>query len=529
MTIQPPVTILRNNGKTIRPEDLPPEAWAIVMGKGEDHKLQDIYSKVSWVFRAMDILMNNMRLVPFIIENLAGDKIDDSTAYENKVGFLPHPRALFQLIEVALNVFGYAYLYRQANILGSKTISTRYMLPTSIQPDWRKDDSGKVLGLNGFKRRGAEELLKVEDVIYFWKPDPFVEFGPPASSALMSAAAEAGVILNLNAFASLYFERGAIRATILAVSGDPPEKEKQRIKSLWQRLMTGVKGLFGEMVINAESLKPIVVGGGLDDLADKNLTNEKREAIASAIGIPHSMLFSGASNYAVSQQDELNLYNQKIVPDCDFIEEIMNEQLLNPAGYRMRFTPEAMDIFQQDESDRAQAMNNFMDAFNKATSLEMVKALFKIFGYEVDDEAMGFIVAHFAEKQKRADAMAEQLKGSAQPGNTPPAATGNNGGAAGSAPPTQPGQPGQPATNPGGAAGNNGNNGGTGQPAKKNHLDLWQLKAIKAIKAGKSAAVPFESDEIPMALQGAIAGALEEAKDLATVEAIFDNAWIGYP
>jgi hypothetical protein len=242
---------MRFNGKTIRPEDLPPEAWNIVLGHTDDTDLQDLYAHVSWVFRAMDILGNNLRLVPFVIENLAGDEVDNSTSYQNVVGFLPHPRALFSLIEIANNVFGYSYLYKQGNILGTKTLGVRYMLPTSIKPEWSKDATGKVTGLRGFKRRGANDLLKVADVIYFWKTDPFVEFGPPESSALQAASAEAGVILNVNKFAALYFERGAIKATLLAVQGNPPETEKNRIKSLWERLFKGIQGLFGEMVINA--------------------------------------------------------------------------------------------------------------------------------------------------------------------------------------------------------------------------------------------------------------------------------------
>ncbi len=37
-----PIQILHVNGKTIRPEDLPPEAWNIVLGKTEDTDLQDL-------------------------------------------------------------------------------------------------------------------------------------------------------------------------------------------------------------------------------------------------------------------------------------------------------------------------------------------------------------------------------------------------------------------------------------------------------------------------------------------------------
>ena len=482
-----PVKVIRMDGKTINPQDLPPEAWNIVFGKSNDTDLQDIYSKVSWCFRAIDILANNMRIIPFIIENTRGEKVDDSTTYANAVGFLPKPRDLFQLIEMSLNIFGYGYLYRLPNVIGG-TYDLRYMVPTSIKPTWAKDMSGRVTGLAGFKRTGIPEILKTEDVIYFWRPDPFVEFGPSESSPLKAAASEAGVILNMNNFSSLYFERGLVKATILAVSGNPNEVEKARIKSLWQRLMTGVKGLFGEMVVNVDGIKPVVIGGGLEELSDTNLTKEKREAIASAIGIPHSLLFSGAANYAVSQQDEVNLYNQKIIPDCDFIEDVLNDQLFTKAGYKLRFTPESMDIFQEDESKRAASMNQFITAMQNVGSIELAKATFEIFGYEIPDEAMAFIEQHFAAKAESVAATTPQLSPVMQMQEAP-----------------------------------------MEEPQKRTDIERWQTKAIKAMKAGKSPSVTFESEEIPLSLQGAISGALEAAETIEEVKNIFSDVWAGYP
>src|SRR3990172_3316464 len=107
-----PIKTVRYSGKTIRVEDLPPEAWAVVFGGSGNGGMQDLYSKVSWVFRSIDILMANIGQVPFVIEDLAGNQIDDSKKYENVVGFLPYPAEFFGLLEAALNVFGYGYAYK---------------------------------------------------------------------------------------------------------------------------------------------------------------------------------------------------------------------------------------------------------------------------------------------------------------------------------------------------------------------------------------------------------------------------------
>jgi hypothetical protein len=52
----------------------------------------------------------------------------------------------------------------------------------------------------------------------------------------------------------------------------------------------------------------------------------------------------------------------------------------------------------------------------------------------------------------------------------------------------------------------------------------WQRKAIKALKAGKSANVPFETDEIGAALSGAIRMRLEQATTPEDVRQIFHGA-----
>lgn len=63
----------------------------------------------------------------------------------------------------------------------------------------------------------------------------------------------------------------------------------------------------------------------------------------------------------------------------------------------------------------------------------------------------------------------------------------------------------------------------------KADLDRWQRKVLNAIKKGKSAAVKFESQNIPLSLGGAIEGALLSATTPGEVKAIFTNVWIGYP
>jgi hypothetical protein len=110
------------------------------------------------------------------------------------------------------------------------------------------------------------------------------------------------------------------------------------------------------------------VGDGISDLENKDLTESAREAIATGLGIPHSILFSNASNYATSQQDFRNFYNLTINPLAGWIADCINDQLLTRAGLRLEFHPEELEYFQDDELaeaetdiKRAQAMRAYMD------------------------------------------------------------------------------------------------------------------------------------------------------------------------
>lgn len=64
------------------------------------------------------------------------------------------------------------------------------------------------------------------------------------------------------------------------------------------------------------------------------------------------------------------------------------------------------------------------------------------------------------------------------------------------------------------------------EPEMEEELKAWKRYAIKRV--GKVSR-PFESDIIPPALQGAIEGALGEAKTADDVNSIFNDVWAGYP
>lgn len=477
---------LRNN-KTIAIQDLPPEAWTVVFGGESGGDLSDYYHKVSWTFRAVDLRASAILQMPFSIYQ--GDKIiDNSQDYQNSVGFLDNPGGLFSLLEMALVVWGKAYLFKRPNVLNTpKPFSLRYLLPTSVRHKIDKD-TGEITFIRDVK--GKPENFTTKEISYFWKPDPFVELGPPNGSALQAAASAAGVTLNVDKFADAYFDRGAIKATLLAVQGTPPKEEKERIKTLWQRVMSGIANAFGEMVINAESLTPIIVGEGLESLSDNNLTNEKREAIATAIGIPYSMLFSssvtGMGGGGIASEDKLTFYESTIVPECRFIESVLNPQVFVPAGYRIRFNEETLDVFQEDEAQRAEALTMVQQALSDPESFLIAS---QILGYEFSPEIEQAIQSLIVKKDERRERM-EQI----QP--QPPQFISGN---------------------------------GNMSREEQQELRSWQKWAVKQIEQKGEIQRDFEAFHVSPVLAGALNGSLNEAKTVDDVKNIFGNVWLGYP
>lgn len=495
--------------KTINPEDLPAEAWNIVLGRRDESDLGELYRQVSWLFRAVDLRCNGVMSVPFSIYQ-GEEEIDSSDDWKNAVKFLPNPSALFGLIEMALTIWGHGYLYQRPNLLGNRPYSMRYLPPTTVrvkrqQGEYALDDKGRPM----FARNegGAEKTYTADQIVYFWHPDPFVEWGPPTSSPAIAASLAAGVVLDVNLFASAFLRRGAIKPLLLGVKSPKKQTELDKLKDFLNRLFsTSRHKSYPTEVLNVEEITVTSIGEGLEAIAGKEnqLTDSKRQEIATALGIPHSILFSGAANYSVSDKDDFHFYDKTIVPDCKFIQEVMNDQVFTPLGYHMEYRPESMDIFQEDEAARASSMNVFMDAIGKCDTFEMAQAMFAIYGVEVPEEALKQIEAHYAKKDERRAEFASSVANLKPGGN-------------GSKP-----EPDE-----------DDDEEGEGEDAKQ-EMNKWLSKIKHRWTPGKAksaADIPFEPEHLSPGLHGAIMGMLEGCKSLGEVEAVFVSAsdWIGYP
>lgn len=394
--------------KSVPLSALPEEAWTYISGgDSNSNETVKLYRSVAFLFRCVHVRANSVAGVPWAIyrrENEIWSSEDDEAP--STLSWAENLPELLWLTEAALCLTATAY-YEQSSNLGRNKRMLSWLAPQTMRPQWDRE-----AGLTHFKRTLGNTVIDmaVEDVVYHRLPNPMHETEPGTPPA-QAAMAGAGVIYNVDLFAEAFFKRGAIKATLLTVKNMPVAAERERLKAWWKRFFSGVKNAFEAEVVNADAVMPVIVGEGIKELSDVQLTTEKREDIATAMGVPHSLVLSNAANYATSQQDEMNFYNQTIIPACKLISRQQNKQLWGPLGYRLQFEPQKMSIFQEDEEQRSGSLKNYVDA---GLPLEMAA---EILGVQLPDgipdyAALGAILN---EKQAERDARAREITAQMQP------------------------------------------------------------------------------------------------------------------
>ena len=476
---------LFDGAKSANLDSLPAEAWTIISGRqpGSDDVV-DLVRTVPILQRAVTLVSDAVGSMPFAI--MRGDtEIDTSAEYKNALGILPNLPAMLSLIETSILMWGAGYWFIGRN-RGRRAKEIRYLAPSTIRPIIEPGE-----GLKGFTRViGSNQIeLAIDEVAYFWLPDPSIEVGPPSWSPVKSALRAAGVLGSMDRFTTNFFDRGAIKATLLTVPATTRKADRETLRTWWRTVFGGVKNAFATEVINADDVKPVVIGEGIESLCNAELTREKREDIAVALGVPYSLLFPDAANFATAQQDDRHFYQKTIIPACMTIANVINQQLLESFGCVFEFRPEGLDAMQEDEGNRASAFAAYVSAGLKPSLVAQLLGLELPKGVKYQD---------------------------LDPKEPPPPAPG------------QPGQPGQPPLpgqvqekpmpeEPKPGTSTKAIDGESGDA----DLRRWRDKALNALKRGESPSVGFVSTTIPADRWSQVKAALDTATTADDVRLAF--------
>lgn len=435
----------------------------------------DAYLAVSWVRRCVELRANAMSTIPIVITR-NGETVEN---WE----FLDQLPALLWKAEATLQVYGAGYWIKQRNIFGMDKW-LRWLAPNTITPVISAEQ-----GLTGFKRKlpnATPQNLSVKDVVYMWQPSLVAEVGP-GPGWVNTALVPSQMSKFMGQHTAAFFERGAIPAVILSVDGIAPRGELDRLAAWWQRVMQGVKRAFETVAVNAK-VEPKIIGYPTKDLAMTELSLLVRQQIATAAGVPQTML-EDASNFATAKEHHKSFYEETLVPEARLIEDALNEQVFKPQGLELKLDYQALDIFQQDEGERSAALNQLV-----AAGLPVDLAM-EILGFDLPEgvtyQSVGQRIEQdnarkLAEAQENMRLQAEVRQPLSAPGER-----------------TQ--QRPQPSK------------------AVRDELDRWKRKSLSALKGGESPDVAFETDVLGESEQKALHMALAGADCADCIKAAFDN------
>jgi phage portal protein BeeE len=444
-----------------------PDSWGEWLANGsESVTATKLYNTVAMLNRCIRLRTDAAAHIPFALRKEKKD-VTTSDDWNDPTGILPSPRRFLRQMEGAMLFSNAAYAWKKSN--GFKVVKgLQFFAPHNTTPQFNPL-TGELLH---FQR--PDRIYLPDEVLSVWYQDGVTEVGPSPSTIVGAAASAAGVLHYLDQFTTSYFQRGAIRVTILGMPQGTSEQTKNEVDSFFRRAYTGIKNAFTVKAINSDAIKPTIIGDGVDGLANNALTQQNREDIATAFGVPMSMVMSNAANFATAQQDERNLIQWAVLPDCELLAEELTRQVYEQRGYTFEFRPETMESFQEDEVNRAGAFASYVSAGIKRS-----------------------IAAQMVGVELPADIEYEDLDPDEPPAPEPaPDVT----------PTPQPEQL-------------------QAQPMPEEvvkELAIWKRKATKAIKAGGNANVPFEVISIAPDMAAAVRGKLAGAKTLEDVREAFE-------
>jgi hypothetical protein len=306
-----------------------------------------------------------------------------------------------------------------------------------------------------------------ERMAYFREFNPSDDIGPGISAARV-ALGNAQLHEYATRFAGEFFKSGAMPVTLLNVPVATPEKERERIEGWFKRAVSGVGKAFRVLAIRTGegmAVEPKILTPALKDLAMPDLMKQAREQVALAFEIPQTML-EDAANYATAAEHRLGFWSETVRARIPLFEQVINRQFLAKTKYRIEFKPDEMDVFQEDESDRAGSLNSLTLAGVP------LRVAMEILGYDLTEEQWATIPDRAARRP--------------------------------------------PVTAPDAAPS------GEQQQQMVEELRRWERLALKRMREGKpEKMLAFQTSVIPGALRGSLEGLLEASRTEAEVRGAF--------
>lgn len=455
-----------NNYKTIT--NIP--GWAEIFSNSEAGTVQKAYELVPLVYRCVSLKSDSLSSVPLNLYKKGNTDKPIEWPWKNF-----STEDWVRKTSVALDMRGASFSVKLKNTLGGKVQGLQWLNPFSV--DVSADSNANLTFKQSGAIGGSKSSWTADEMLYIRLFNPTIDYAP-GISPLSVAMKDASLIYYMNRFASAYFEKGAMPVTILSIDTMTSEDEVKRFEGVMKQALTGIKNAFRVLALRGgKEMAPFKLTSDIKDLTMPQLEDRARRAICGAFGIPQTML-EDAANYATAKEHRLSFWQDTIRPHGVRIESELNRQALDQLGLEAHFAFDQLDIFQEDESERAGQLGSLVSAgFDLETACEVL-------GYELTDLQK----ARIFEKNKPAPVEV----------NTQPDKQKEE----------------QPEYEP------EENNASSIRSA----LFKWKAAALKAIKTGNNPNIEFDNPSIPEHICDAIHDALENSKSADDIHAVFKDA-----
>lgn len=495
----------RSGIKSIPLNSLPADAWTSIIGSNVNGEINpndaiQRYQDVAWVNRAVNLIADAVSSVPYCFyeKRIEQGGIDSEETEPEEV----EPQFPFELDlprflnEIAgdLTLYPGAYFFKGKNFI-RRVKEVRRLHPSTIKPEYDNEQ-----GLVGFRRSvgsGTGMVYSPDEIGWIWRPNRKTEIGggdPPIYAAL----AAAGALHAQDKLINNLYENGMMDVTLISIEGQTSAPDRERLQSWITRMVTGVRNAFTANVMGGGKLSSVKLNSELSETVAIKLTDKKREDICTAFGIPQTLLFSNAANYATAHQDDLHFYDKTIIPLCAMIAGSLNKHLFEPLGYCLEFKPKRLEMYQALEAEKGGKL-----VILKNAGILMPNEAREELGYEeidgLDEVWLDKYTVIHAQPALLANAQAPVEAGSGDARMKPDQESVSTGEA--------------------------------GLESMQEDMQKWLRMATKRYKEGKPArALDFESEHIPPVLQSSIKGALESVRDVKQLAAVFEEAshWDDY-
>lgn len=423
------------------------------------------YMLVPWLYRGVTWRANAISRMPYVFQ-VGGQETDpaDPTYASLFKGF----KQRLWMIEAQLIIAGAAYELLEANALG-RNVTPRTLLSAFVTP--RYDEKG----LTHFQHAGANTAsvpttLQLEKTLWWWRPNFSSEVQPGPGEALVALSA-ASMLYALDAFAANFFNRGGVPVWLFELPPSTSKEEKESFQNWLNRSVSGVKNAFRMLAVRtlgAMAIKATRLGDNIRDTRAPELTEEQRESVAVALGVPPNVL-SGNYKYATADSEYVGFITQTIIPEAEIIFERYNEQFFSRFDAEIIPQPEKLDVMQSVQLAQAGTLKELTGG----------KAIFTV------NEARSWVGMEEMEVEEEPDANAEIVPALVAPNEI---VTGEM------------------------------------SPEITEALSTWRQMARAAVRAGKSADVPVPA-VVPFALVRAIDAELKAAQTVRAVNRVFERHW----